>query len=81
MEPSIGRIVHYRVSAHDVSSPAPSFHAGNSLFEGDVYPAMIVRVFGKYVNLQVFIDANCSLWVTSRVEGDENGQWFWPPRV
>lgn len=61
-------------------------HHGNSASEGDVYPAMVVRVFGSgtTANLQVFLDGNDSYWATSRreaEEGESGGFWVWPPRV
>ncbi|HZB28915.1 MAG TPA: hypothetical protein VE465_01995 [Streptosporangiaceae bacterium] len=59
-------------------------HVGNHAEGGQVYPAVVVRVFSPsdpYVNLQVSLDGNDAYWATSRVEGDENGQWSWPERV
>jgi hypothetical protein len=31
------------------------------------------------VNLQVVLDGNDHYWATSRIQGDEPGQWRWPP--
>lgn len=60
-------------------------HYGNQVTPGDVYPAMIVRVFPgnphDVVNLQVHLDGNDIFWATSRHQGDGNGEWAWPPRV
>lgn len=60
-------------------------HHGNRASEGDVLPAMIVRCWGDtegaMVNLQVFLDGNDTLWVSSRQEGESVGNWFAPPRV
>ena len=61
-------------------------HVGNHVQAGDVYPAMVVRVFDPSVttvNLQVFLDGNDTFWATSRVEGElgEQCKWCWPPRV
>ncbi|HEY9473021.1 MAG TPA: hypothetical protein VIS06_04110 [Mycobacteriales bacterium] len=89
--PTIGRIVHYRLSAQDAAiirdrRAATGAH-GNPALEGDVYPAEIVRVFGpadnpdRAVNLQVGLDGEDTYWATSRTEGDGPGTWFWPPRV
>jgi hypothetical protein len=89
-QPSIGRIVHYQLSDTDVAMIDRQLHeaaAGvhrNSVHAGDVYPAMVVRVFDLSVstsNLQVFLDGDCSYWATSRVEGDQPGTWTWPARV
>ncbi|WP_405956124.1 hypothetical protein [Streptomyces phaeochromogenes] len=59
-------------------------HVGNWAKGGDVFPAVIVRVWDEpqvTVNLQVFLDGNDTLWATSRQEGAEIGQWAWPERV
>lgn len=62
-------------------------HAGNATRAGDVFPMMIVRVWADEpteitcVQGQVFLDGNDTLWVTSRQQGDAEGQWFEPPRV
>lgn len=57
-------------------------HAGNSVSPGDVYPAMIVRVWGNtegsMCNLQVFLDGNDVLWATSRSEGEGEAHWQAP---
>jgi hypothetical protein len=59
-------------------------HVGNTARGGDVYPAIVVRTFDPTIstcNLQVFLDGNDAYWATSRVEGDEAGQWTWPSRI
>jgi hypothetical protein len=60
-------------------------HFGNAVRPGDVFPAMIVRVFPgnphDVVNLQVHLDGNDLFWATSRHAGDGNGEWDWPPRM
>lgn len=94
MVPSIGRIVHYRLSASDVTeinrqrtSEPGAGRGGNSPAEGHVYPAMIVRVWSEtpaedeHIQLQVFLDGNDAYWATSRHQGDGLGEWFAPPRV
>lgn len=58
-------------------------HVGNHAKAGDVFPAMIVRVWEEStvtVNAQVFLDGNDTLWATSRAEGEGPGTWAWPPR-
>lgn len=59
-------------------------HVGNRAIPGDVYPAMIVRVWGDHhdavVNLQVHLDGNDTFWVTSVSEGSEEGSYAWPAR-
>lgn len=91
-KPSVGRIVHYKLAQHDVVAidrQHPMIDANgqrttrNPVSTGDVYPAMVVHVFAaaECANLQVFLDGDCSHWATSAPEGDEPGQWSWPPRV
>jgi hypothetical protein len=62
-------------------------HIGNYVSEGQEYPLLITRVwpdeFGPGqpgINGQVLLDGTDTLWVTSAVEGPENGQWHWPHR-
>jgi len=57
-------------------------HVGNYVDVGEVYPAVIVRVFGaNSANLQVLLDGNDTYWATSRVEGEGPNTWKWPDRV
>jgi hypothetical protein len=59
-------------------------HIGNETREGEVCPAMIVRVFTSntiYANIQVFLDGNDTYWVGSRTEGDGPGHWAFPVRT
>ena len=53
-------------------------HFGNSVREGDVYPAVIVRTFAEgsvTCNLQVLLDGSDTYWATSRQEGDGPSRW------
>ncbi len=82
--PTIGRIVHYRLSEQDVARLRDGGRdVGNEAHAGDVYPAMVVRTFGgTAANLQVFLDGPDTLWVTSRDHDEDTlGCWFWPPRL
>lgn len=84
--PTIGRIVHYRLSEGDAAAigkqRTETGATGNPVSAGDVYPAQIVRDFGgPSYNLQVALDGTDVYWATSRQEGTEDGRWFWPPRV
>lgn len=91
MTPSPGRIVLYRLSDQDVAQArmdrqtSGSTKRGNPLSAGDIFPMMITKVWGpteeSAVQGQVFLDGNDALWVTSRVQGDEIGQWYGPPRA
>lgn len=59
-------------------------HFGNWVTEGDVFPAMVVRVHEEAqvtINAQVFLDGNDVYWATSRAEGTGSGTWAWPERV
>lgn len=73
------------VHPHEAGHPGASGHVahyGNHATEGDLCPAMVVRTFGgTAANLQVFLDGNDVLWVTSRNEGTEAGTWRWPERA
>jgi hypothetical protein len=102
--PTIGRIVHYKLSEQDAqeinrrradyhrfmaSGHKDSWvatghvgHVGNHVRAGEVYPAMVVRTWEGVnypgVNLQVTLDGNDTYWATSRVEGEQPGEWLWP---
>lgn len=88
MTPTIGRIVHYKLSEYDATSindeRLKSGKHGNKATAGDVLPAMIVRVWGdtptSSVQLQVFLDGDHTYWATSRGQGDQPGMWLWPTR-
>lgn len=72
MKPTVGRIVHYRVSAHLQAASA-----------GEVRAAIVTRVWSDTcVNLSVFWDASDSATlpqhVTSVVQGSGEGHWDWP---
>ncbi|MFC9505355.1 hypothetical protein [Streptomyces sp. NPDC057002] len=57
-------------------------HVGNQVTEGQVFPAVVVRVWeGGLLNLQVHLDGNDVFWATSRQEGEDVGTWHWPERV
>jgi hypothetical protein len=85
MVPSLGRIVHYSLSDSDVASIPDAASALNAPRAGDVYPMLIVRVWGdaetSSVNGRVFLDGRHDLWVTSRSQGSGAGSWFEAPRV
>lgn len=89
MNPSVGRIVHYKISkgqaleAFNMKSEHQGLHS-NPLSEGEVYPMLITKVWDKepteisVVQGQVFIDGNFSLWVSSAKQGTEINQWHDP---
>lgn len=69
-----------RVRSLQVAQQGSQTHVGNSAREGDVFPGLVVRRWGDLaaspVNLQVFLDGNDVLWVTSRLEGVAPGQYL-----
>lgn len=94
--PTVGRLIHYRLSTQDVadvnrrrrrSAAAPANEwgyiapRGNPVSTGQVVPAVVTAVFGEKVNANVLLDGTDTLWVTSREQGSEAGQWCWPERV
>lgn len=90
-QPTIGRIVHYTLNAQDVAlideqrEKAGTINRANHVRVGDIYPAVVVRVWGdtpgSSVNLQVLLDGPDTYWATSRSEGEGEFYWCWPPRV
>lgn len=97
-QPTIGRIVHYKLSASDaeaitrrrVAKPhaegwpeGAQAHVGNPVSEGTTVPAIVVSLLTNdptVINGQCLLDGNDSCWITSSHQGEENGQWQWPPR-
>jgi len=87
--PTVGRIVHYRLSGQDAntiminrSASHGAWPLGNPVAEGQVCAAVVVATFGgPNVNLHVLLDGFDSFWATSRPEGDGPGTWCWPPRA
>lgn len=91
MNPTIGRIVHYKLSENDAKRINTEWRTsngrGNASTAGDTVPLIIVRVWPDEggpgipgVNGQAILDGYDTLWVTSAHEGVEPGQWCWPPR-
>lgn len=89
-QPTIGRTVLYRLSEDDAKhithQRVHSGVTGNFVEAGQVYPAVVVRIFPGnphgVVNLRVLLDGqDPPLWATSRHEGDQPGTWAWPERV
>lgn len=86
-KPSIGRIVHYRLSGEDAylingrRRFAPE-SKGNTVTEGESYPMIITRVWGEHpesaVNGQVFLDGDDVLWATSVTVGEGPRTFSWP---
>lgn len=101
MQPTPGRIVLYTLRDSDVQlinhqrqrgdagarQRAGLAAVGNEVAVGDVYPAMVVRVFDAATegeaNLQVHLDGSDTFWACSRKQAHASapGFWHWPPRV
>lgn len=87
--PTLGRFVHYRLNDYDVGrineerSLNPG-KRGNPPKPGQVFPMLIVNAWvddpkpDQCIQGQVFLDGNDTLWVTSVVQGDVDGTYFWP---
>lgn len=96
MKPSIGRIVHYTLSASDVhrltySRTVQVEHGmpvgpidGYLPHAGDVLPMIITAVDQETVRGQVMLDCDGTLWVWAvRYHSDPamTGTWRWPVQV
>lgn len=85
--PTVGRTVWYRLNKHDVDAITHRRMVnqirGNSVNEGNLYPAIIVQTWGSTpdaaVNLVVLLDGPDSHWATSRHAGDKPGDYQWMP--
>jgi hypothetical protein len=70
MIPSVGRIVHYqrRGSADGVHKSEPSAAIVTAVVDAETVHLCVLNPEGMYFNRDV-------------KQGDEPGQWQWPPRV
>lgn len=87
MKPSLGRIVHYILTAEDIARIQTDRVRGNHPLIGEHVPMVIVKVWtDEYgggipgVNGQLILDGPDSAWVTSVKEGTVTGTWHWPER-
>lgn len=80
----VDQIMRQRTTGADIAARihGAQAYSGNSVAPGDYYPAIVVRTWpgATAVNLQVMLDGCDNYWATSRTEGDQDGQWCWPPR-
>lgn len=85
VEPTVGRIVHYQLSPHDVAEISDhrvrKSIGGAPVDVGQVVPAIIVSIQDRGVNLRCILDGYDFFWALKRLEGDTAGTWSWPPRV
>lgn len=56
-------------------------HVGNHITEGDVFPMIVVRVWGNTpdaaINGKVLLDGSDDYWATSVSVGDKPGSYHW----
>ncbi|MFF7966773.1 hypothetical protein ACFZC3_15575 [Streptomyces sp. NPDC007903] len=91
MTPTVGRIVHYRMSDDDVTRARQELRhkvrmeEHNAPQTGQTYAAVITSVNGHLdhpdINLRVLLDGPFDFFAPSRAEGAEPGMWSWPERV
>jgi hypothetical protein len=91
-QPTIGRIVLYRLSEQDAADIFTAHGTTNGSFEeGVVLPAIIIRIQDKadgceilYVDLAVQLGGATMLrravCLSDTGRADDTGFWFWPPR-
>ena len=91
--PTIGRIVHYVLSAQDAQQIEAARKAsgtfGNHVQEGTLTTAVIVAVWpGDLCNLKVLLDGPDTFWALSRPRHSEEVKspcpafyWTFPPRA
>lgn len=70
-----------RIDWHRAIKSGAQVHIGNEVNEGDIFPMIIVRVWGETptcaVNGQVLLDGADTLWATSVSVGDRPGSFHW----
>jgi hypothetical protein len=73
------------MAAHREKKNGSQVHIGNSVYEGEVFPLVITRVWGDQpesaVNGQVLLDGNDTLWVSSVNVGEGPRTFAWPTRA
>jgi len=56
-------------------------HIGNEVQAGHEVPMIVIRPWSATcINGQALLDGNDTLWVTSALQGDLEGNWQWPKR-
>lgn len=70
-----------RMDWHIALKSGAQVHGGNEVKAGQLYPAMVVVVWGdtptSAVNLQVFLDGSDQFWATSITVGEKDGTYQW----
>jgi hypothetical protein len=79
--PTVGRIVHYRLTEANAAFADAQAGRRNVLAAGDTYPAIVTKVHGAdCADLRIFIGAQ-DAFQSSVMLGDKEGMWAWPPRA
>lgn len=73
--PTPGMILHYRAAEHDAIAASE-----DAVLVGDWYPMIVVSATSLWVSGHVFLDCAETLWVSGVREGNDEGEWRWPPR-
>ena len=95
MEPTLGQIVHYRLNqtAVDAYNSAREKHPNHHGLQNDhtidhVVPILVTSVNqGRgendqpTINGHVFYNANAYMWFDNIKQGDQPGEWRWPPQA
>lgn len=89
MKPTIGRIVHYRLSDKDVGllrmwctqSGAECAPVSEGQLVAMIITAVSLTAEQHFVNGQCFLDGELRYWVKGADFGEMPGTWSWPPRV
>lgn len=89
--PVVASLVLYRLTADDANELARRHAAEVQLFKhslgvapgvvpssGDSLPMIVTFVGESEVRGQVVLDGSGRLWVKTRHQGDDRGQWRWP---
>jgi len=75
----LGEQVLYKLTGEDVGKIQAQRHDspkwGNEPRVGDLAVGVVVKDWGKAVNLHLFLDGNDGLWVTSVCEAPVQEQW------
>lgn len=82
MTPTLGQVVHYRLSDQDATAinALPAQH--NPTTANQTVAAIVVQVWNASTcNLRLLLDGDSDYWATSRVVGNQPGQWNWPQHI
>jgi hypothetical protein len=70
-----------KAAYHSWKKNGTMVHTGNTVSQGQIFPAMVVAVWGNTptcsVNLKVFLDGSDDYWATSVSVGEKSGSYHW----